>query len=218
MDLAHTIATPVRLDSFRANPESGPEIASFATVADSAIDEQQEQRAAFERYVMPEIDVLYRVARSITRNPTDAEDLVQDTLLRAYRAVGRFDGRYPRAWLLTIMRNAQVNRVRRKRPELLRDPDATMERVADESATGLGPEELVVESEFDATVEEAFGKLSDKFREVVELVDIQGLSYQETADLLGIPVGTVMSRLHRARARMRKHLESSGNYVGARRK
>ncbi|MFQ5556145.1 MAG: RNA polymerase sigma factor, partial [Acidimicrobiales bacterium] len=58
------------------------------------------QNDAFQRFVVPEIDVLYRVARSITRNPTDAEDLVQDTLLRAYRAVGRFDGRHPRAWLL----------------------------------------------------------------------------------------------------------------------
>ena len=185
-------------------------------MGDSAIDEeQQEQRIAFDRYVMPEIDVLYRVARSITRNPIDAEDLVQDTMLRAYRAIGRFDGRYPRAWLLTIMRNAQVNRVRRKRPDLLRDPDATMETLADQSPSGAGPEEIVLESEFDTAVEEAFAKLSDKFRRVVELVDIQGLSYQETADLLGIPVGTVMSRLHRARARMRKHLESSGDYPEA---
>lgn len=169
------------------------------------------QKAAFDRYVVPELEVLYRVARSITRNPTDAEDLVQDTMLRAFRAVGRFDGRHPRAWLLTIMRNAQVNRVRRRRPELLRDPDATMERLADEGGGDAGPEQLVVESEFDAGVERAFGQLAPKFRDVVELVDIQGLSYQETADLLGIPVGTVMSRLHRARARMRKHLESSGD-------
>ena len=77
------------------------------------------QDARFNEYVVPELDVLYRVAYSITRNKTDAEDLVQDTMLRAYRAIERFDGRYPRAWLLTIMRNAQINRVRRKRPELL---------------------------------------------------------------------------------------------------
>ena len=184
-------------------------------MGDSGTDEAIQQ-AAFDRYVMPEIDVLYRVARSITRNPTDAEDLVQDTMLRAYRAVGRFDGRHPRAWLLTIMRNAQVNRVRRKRPELLRDPDSAMEQLADESGTDAGPEELVVEAEFDFAVEQAFNRLADKFREVVELVDIQGLSYQETADLLGIPVGTVMSRLHRARARMRKHLEATGDDLGAR--
>ena len=130
------------------------------------------QKEAFDRYVVPEIEVLYRVARSITRNPTDAEDLVQDTMLRAYRAILRFDGRHPRAWLLTIMRNAQINRVRRKRPELLRDPDAAMERLADENSADLGPEGLVVESGYDAAVEKAVDSLPEKFRTVVELVDI----------------------------------------------
>ncbi len=173
-------------------------------------------KAAFDRYVVPEIEILYRVARSITRNPTDAEDLVQDTMLRAYRAVGRFDGRHPRAWLLTIMRNAQINRVRRKRPELLRDPDAAMERLADADSDDLGPEALVVESEYDAGVQEAVDALPDKFRSVVELVDIQGLAYAEAAEILGVPTGTVMSRLHRARTRIRRHLETTGAFVNGR--
>ena len=173
------------------------------------------QQEAFDRYVVPEIEVLYRVARSITRNPTDAEDLVQDTMLRAYKAILRFDGRHPRAWLLTIMRNAQINRVRRKRPELLRDPDSAMERLADEDSGDVGPEG-VVDATFDAAVENAVGSLPDKFREVVELVDIQGLSYQEAADALGVPTGTIMSRLHRARTRIRKHLEQSGAFVNGR--
>ena len=86
--------------------------------------------AAFARYVLPEVDVLYRVALSITRNKADAEDLVQDTMLRAFRAIERFDGRHPRAWLLTIMRNAQINRVRRRRPGLLNDPDEFADRDA----------------------------------------------------------------------------------------
>ncbi len=153
---------------------------------------------------------MYRVAMSLTRNSADAEDLVQDTLLRAYRAIDRFDGRYPRAWLLTILRNAQVNRVRRKRPELLRDPDTTMERVADTSEGGRTAEELVVDMGFDAEVESAFADLSDKFKEVITLVDIDGLSYQEAADRIGVPVGTVMSRLHRARKRIKKRLEAAG--------
>lgn len=173
------------------------------------------QQEAFDRYVVPEIEVLYRVARSITRNPTDAEDLVQDTMLRAYQAILRFDGRHPRAWLLTIMRNAQINRVRRKRPELLRDPDAAMERLADEDSAELGPEGLI-DAGFDAAVESAVDALPEKFRSVVELVDIQGLSYQEAADTLGVPTGTIMSRLHRARTRIRKHLEQSGAYVNGR--
>ncbi|MEM9201104.1 MAG: sigma-70 family RNA polymerase sigma factor [Actinomycetota bacterium] len=184
-------------------------------MADPATSELTQQQA-FDRYVVPEIEVLYRVARSITRNPTDAEDLVQDTMLRAYNAILRFDGRHPRAWLLTIMRNAQINRVRRKRPELLKDPDSAMERLADEDSGDLGPEGLVVETEFDAAVETAVGRLPDKFRDVVELVDIQGLSYQEAADILGVPTGTIMSRLHRARTRIRKHLESTGAFVNGR--
>lgn len=164
----------------------------------------------FECYVLPELDVLYRVAYSITRNPTDAEDLVQDTLLRSYRAIERFDGRHPRAWLLTIMRNAQINRVRRKRPDLLRDPDETFERVADPSSDGAGADTTLIDATFDHEVETALARLPDKFRTVVELVDLQQLSYQEAADVLGVPVGTVMSRLHRARARIRKHLLATG--------
>jgi len=180
------------------------------------VTDETAQKAAFDRWVVPEIEVLYRVARSITRNPTDAEDLVQDTMLRAYRAIARFDGRHPRAWLLTIMRNAQINRVRRRRPELMRDPDATMERVAAENSDDDGPESTVLDRGYNAALEKAFESLPEKFKTVVELVDVQGLAYQETADILGVPVGTVMSRLHRARARLRKHLESSGAYVGGR--
>ena len=167
------------------------------------------QDARFNEYVVPELDVLYRVAYSITRNKTDSEDLVQDTLLRAYRAIDRFDGRYPRAWLLTIMRNAQVNRVRRKRPELMHDPDETMARMADESAEAADAETQLMDQEFEAPIEAALAALPEKFRKVVELVDLNELSYQEAADALGIPVGTVMSRLHRARRNIRQHLEAS---------
>jgi RNA polymerase sigma-70 factor (ECF subfamily) len=165
---------------------------------------------AFREHVLPELDVLYRVALSITHNRADAEDLVQDTLLRSFRSIERFDGRHPRAWLLTIMRNAQLNRVRRKRPELLRDPDATFERRADATPGGVSAENHVVDELFDATVEQAFTQLPTKFRSVIELVDLDGLSYQEAADVLDVPVGTIMSRLHRARSRIRDHLREHG--------
>ena len=169
------------------------------------------QDARFNEYVVPELDVMYRVAYSITRNKVDAEDLVQDTLLRAYRAIERFDGRYPRAWLLTIMRNAQVNRVRRKRPELMHDPDKTMAQQADESAEAADAETQIMDQTLSAPIETALNSLPDKFRSVVELVDINELSYKEAADVLGIPVGTVMSRLHRARRNIRQQLEASSN-------
>lgn len=165
--------------------------------------------ASFERHVLPEMDVLYRTAWSLTRSEAEAQDLVQDTLLRAYRAIDRFDGRYPRAWLLTIMRNANINRARKKKPDLLDDPDATFERSTMFAETD-DPESVVMEGEFDATVEQGFRQLPDKFREVIELVDLNGLSYQETADFLEVPVGTIMSRLHRARKRIRQHIEEVG--------
>lgn len=164
---------------------------------------------AFSRFVLPEIDVLLRVATSITGDPVDAEDLVQDTLIRAYRAVDRFDGRHPRAWLLTILRNTQRNRVRRRRPGLLREPDAAMERLEAQPSAEDHPEGAV-EATFDQAVEAAFASLPPKARRIVELVDLDGLSYQEAAEVLDVPVGTVMSRLHRARKRIRRHLEAAG--------
>ena len=157
----------------------------------------------FERYVVPEIDVLYRVALSLTRNRADAEDVVQETLLRAYRAIDRFDGRYPRAWLLTILRNANRNRVRRRRPELLRDPDEGPDLLEAGTDPDEGPEAQVLADVLDAEVAEALDALPERFRTVVDLVDVDGLSYAEAAEALGIPVGTVMSRLHRARKRLR---------------
>lgn len=164
--------------------------------------------SAFERYVLPEIEVLLRVAHSLTRNHAEAEDLVQDTLIRAYRGIDGFDGRYPRAWLLTILRNTNINRNRRRRPELLRDPDATFDRLASDDSGDRA--DISVDRELDAEIVSALRALSDPFRNVVELVDIDGLAYAEAAEVLDVPVGTVMSRLHRARARIRDHLEAVG--------
>lgn len=163
---------------------------------------------AFERHVLPEIEVLLRVARSMTRNHAEAEDLVQDTLVRAYQGIGRFDGRYPRAWLLTILRNTHINRNRRRRPELLRDQDATFERLESDAATDRA--DVLVEQTIDGEILAALDDLSDDFRRVVELVDIDGLTYPEAAEVLGVPVGTVMSRLHRARRRIRDRLDRAG--------
>lgn len=153
---------------------------------------------------------MLRVALSLTGNQADAEDLVQDALLRAYRALDRFDGRHPRAWLLTILRNAHLNRVRRKQPFLFRDQDEAMERLEAEADSLDSPDETVVGATFDHRVSGAFKELPEKFQEVVYAVDIEGLSYKEAAEVLGIKVGTVMSRLHRARKRMKERLEREG--------
>ena len=109
----------------------------------------------FTRYVLPEVEILLRVARTLTWRPADAEDLAQDTLLRVYQAIDRFDGAHPRAWLLTILRNTHLNRNRRRRPELLDDQDAAFERLASTQTSADRPEGLVLGSAFDAVVTDA---------------------------------------------------------------
>ncbi len=149
------------------------------------------------------------MALSLTRNAADAEDVVQETLIRAYRSIERFDGRHPRAWLLTILRNANVNRTRRRRPSLFADPAEGHRRLEAADPEPSAEEEATVDL-FDDAVADALEGLAPRFRQIVELVDLDGLSYQETADVLGIPIGTVMSRLHRARRRMREQLAGEG--------
>lgn len=168
------------------------------------------QSIAFDTYVVPELGVLYRVALTLTGQPADAEDLVQDTLIRAFRAVDRFDGAHPRAWLLTILRHTHLNRLRGRSAALLRDADQvelTLERLGESEPSA---EDVVVSPQFEAVVSHALAALPDRYRAVVTLVDVEGLSYQEAADLLGVPRGTIMSRLHRARGRIRTQLVAAG--------
>ncbi|MEX2561945.1 MAG: sigma-70 family RNA polymerase sigma factor [Nitriliruptoraceae bacterium] len=164
----------------------------------------------FREQVLPELEVLYRVARRLTRSDADAEDLVQDALVRAYRAFDSFDGRYPRAWLLTIVRNTHINTLRKRRPDLLEEEMA--QRLPARGPDGRidGTSERALHDDFDPLVRAALSALSAHHRAVIALVDLDGLSYQEAADLLDIPVGTVMSRLHRARRKVRGHLEAAG--------
>lgn len=166
---------------------------------------------AFERFVVPELAVLTRVARSLTRRPADAEDVVQDTLLRAYRAIGRFDGRHPRAWLLTILRNAHANQNRGTCPSLLPDPE-TSQALLERNGSHIDVAEVVVGPAIEPRVEAAVARLPYTFRQVIELVDLNGLSYREAAAALGVPPGTVMSRLHRARQRVRVQIELPDRY------
>ncbi len=176
-------------------------------VEEPVIGEDERRRQLYRACVLPELDVLLRVAMTMTEQRADAEDLVQDTLLRAWRSINTFDGRHQRAWLLTIMRNAQINRHRRRRPELLDDPGRAAER--DVTAAAGSAEDVVVGRTFDAVVDAALAALPVKFRQVVLLVDVDGLTYAEAADALGVPEGTVMSRLHRARRRIRDRLAAA---------
>ncbi|MFD2024622.1 RNA polymerase sigma factor [Promicromonospora aerolata] len=164
----------------------------------------------FDKYVVPEIPVLYRVGLALTHQHADAEDLVQETLIRAYRAIDRFDGAHPRAWLLTIMRHTHLNRLRVRSAVLLADRDGVADGLDRVGPPVPAAEEVVVSELFEAATEKSLAALSDKHRRVVQLVDLGGLSYQEAADELGVPRGTVMSRLHRARARIRADLAKAG--------
>ena len=167
--------------------------------APAASGDDDRRSAAFRRYVEPEVPVLYRVALTMVRQRADAEDLVQDALIRAYRGVDRFDGRHPRAWLLTILRNTHRNRQRTLLPVLLDDGD-DQRGTLDRSGPGRSAEDTVVDAEFEAGVTEALQALPMMHRVVIQLVDVDGLSYAEAAEALAIPRGTVMSRLHRGPA------------------
>lgn len=163
---------------------------------------------SFRRYVEPEIEVLLRVAHTLV-GPADAEDLVQETLVRAWRGMDRFDGRYPRAWLLTILRNTNMNMHRRRRPDTVEDVTTYTDA---RPAFGIDPpstEDQVMASLLPEDLERAVASLDTKFRTVLLLIDVDQLTYAEAADALGVPVGTVMSRLSRARDRVRHYLRPS---------
>jgi RNA polymerase sigma-70 factor (ECF subfamily) len=164
-------------------------------------DDVASRHAAFERVVVPELGRLFGAARSLTRDRTAAEDLVQDAMVRAYRALCRFDGSHPRAWLLTILRNAHINGLRRRRP----DPVADVPEPAHALEASLTDDIAL-----DDAIRRALASLADHQRDVVALVDVEGFSYQEAATALGVPVGTVMSRLHRARSNLRTRLAAEG--------
>lgn len=165
---------------------------------------------AFRRYVEPEIEVLLRVAQTLTGSWADAEDVVQDTLIRAWRAADRFDGAHPRAWLLTILRHTHLNSRRRQRPDLIADANSLEGcRPAFGAAAGAGPEQRHVEREFSAALAAAITELDGRYRTVLLLIDVDQLTYAETAAVLDVPVGTVMSRLSRARDKLRRQLRTA---------
>jgi RNA polymerase sigma-70 factor (ECF subfamily) len=183
--------------------------ASSLAGSEAAVHLEAGRHERYTTLVLPEVAVLLRVAMSMTGQTADAEDLVQDTLLRAWRSLDTFNGQHPRAWLLTIQRNAHINRHRRRRPELLDDPDLTFERQIANGPQQASAEDVVVDGTFDTAVERAIDTLPEHFRTVVLLIDAAGLSYLEAAELLGVPEGTITSRLHRARRRVRDALAAA---------
>ncbi len=159
------------------------------------------KRESFEREALVHLDVLYRVALRLTANPSDADDLVQETMLKAYRAWDQYEqGTNAKAWLLTILRHAFINEYRRRtrHPETVDvdsiEPFAVFSEVQDDDPQGAFFDRIV-----DDEVLRAIDQLPEAFRETLVLSDVEGMSYQEIAGILGVPIGTVKSRLFRAR-------------------
>jgi RNA polymerase sigma-70 factor (ECF subfamily) len=165
----------------------------------------------FERSVLPHLDAAYNLARWLVRNDQDAQDVVQDAMVRAFRFHDRQEGPNPRAWLLAIVRNSAWTWLEKNRPsEVVAIEDAAgavaQAEAASQAANDANPEVIVLQSAQAKLVNQALEELPAVFREVVVLRELEDLSYKEIAAIAGVPVGTVMSRLARGREMLRNSI------------
>jgi RNA polymerase sigma-70 factor, ECF subfamily len=165
---------------------------------------EEDPLTSFERVVLPHLDAAYNLAYWLTRQDCDAQDVVQEALLRAYKFIHGFHGGDGRAWLLTIVRNTSFTWLERNRT---RQPVQTFEEEIHSGArVSASPEAPLLEREDEGLVRQAIEQLPPEFREAIVLRELEGLSYKEIAEIAGIPLGTVMSRLARARDQLQQHL------------
>jgi len=179
------------------------------------------KHVAFKTLALPHLDALYGAALRFTKNPAAAEDLVQETMLRGFQAWHQFDETTNcRAWLFRILSNSFINGYRRRNKERevldgeLRGQHGERFFSRDSAQTWTHPEAAFLERHLSPTVVRALETLKPDFRMVVELSDLQGFSYREIADMLEIPIGTVMSRLFRARQALRARLVDHARAFG----
>lgn len=191
-------------------------MSSTALLAPSVIDSElmstptPDPRALFEEQAIPFLDQLYGAALRMTRNPADAQDLVQETFVKAYAAFAQFEqGTNLKAWLYRILTNTFINTYRKKQRDPYQGSTSEMEDWqlgTAESATASSSrsaEAEAIDHLPDSDVKEALQSIPEDFRLAVYLADVEGFSYQEIADIMKTPVGTVMSRLHRGRRLLR---------------
>jgi len=164
----------------------------------------QNKLASFEKAVLPHLDAAYNLARWLTRNDADAEDVVQEAYLRAFKFFGGFHGGDGRAWLLGIVRNTSYTWMQRNRSTQLNMP--LDDEVHEHKSDDLNPEALLLQKADAQMLRQAVEELPLEFREVLVLRELDEMSYKQVAAVAGLPLGTVMSRLARARKRLQQIL------------
>lgn len=172
-----------------------------------------DQAAEFRRLILPHLDAAYNLARYLTRDAVLAEDVAQDAMLRAFRAFGQFRGASPRAWLLAIVRNCCFT-ARGRGGAIALVIEESSEDLAEHADAAPTPEEAAQRNDTVARVRSAIEAIPEPFREAVVLRDLEELSYAEIAEVTGVPVGTVMSRLSRGRAMLAKELLPPSEVAG----
>src|SRR5437870_7059497 len=201
------MAAPLRVDyAFETEDlESSAKIVKFAIIKKHQEQDtaQEHELASFEETMLPHMDAAHNLAKWLLRNEEDAKDVVQEAYLRAFKSFGGFHGSNGRAWLLTIVRNTSYTLLKKNRAVVFTTFDEEIHVAADEFAS---PATILEHGEDAELIIEAMDALPAEFREILALRHQEGLSYKEIAEIAQIPPGTVMSRLARARGKLKEYL------------